>query len=140
MLDPVLDLIHAVRFDAAVSRAHRELLICRIAQIESSEYELAHHRPMARQAGVTDEQLERLDSWQDADCFSGEDRAVLGYAEHLAAGAPRDDDALDAHFGPAEQTELTVTGAAYIAIARILRALDVDIDEGLDRGPDLGSA
>jgi alkylhydroperoxidase family enzyme len=131
LLAPVLDLIHALRFDAEVSRELRELMICRIAQLEDSAYELAHHLPMAAQSGLDAEQLDALDRWRDADCFSVPQRAVLGYAEHLGAGAPRDDKALDACFSPAEQTELTVTGATYIALARILRALDVRIDEGL---------
>lgn len=129
MLAPLLDLIHAVRYDAAVPRALRELLICRIAQLEGSAYELAHHLPMALAAGVHREQLDRLERWWEADCFDAVEQTVLGYAEHLGADADRDDEALAAHFGPAEQTELTVAGAAYVAVARILRALDVEIDE-----------
>lgn len=129
MLAPLLDLIHAVRFESSVPRALRELLICRIAQLEHSAYELAHHLPMALAAGVSQEQLDRLEQWRDADCFDAVERAVLGYAEHLGAGIERDDEALAAHFSPAEQTELTVAGAAYVAVARILRALDVEIDE-----------
>jgi alkylhydroperoxidase family enzyme len=131
LLTPVLDLIHALRFDAAVPRGLRELMICRIAQIEGSDYELAHHLPMAAESGLDAEQLASLDRWREADCFSTPQRTVLGYAEHLGAGAPRDDAALDVCFNPAEQTELTVTGATYIALARMLRALDVRIDEGL---------
>lgn len=131
LLAPLLDLIHALRFDAAVSRGLRELMICRIAQLEGSAYELAHHLPMAAESGLDAEQLESLDCWREADCFSAPQRAVLGYAEHLGAGAARDDAALDACFNPVEQTELTVTGATYIALARMLRALDVRIDEGL---------
>jgi alkylhydroperoxidase family enzyme len=131
LLAPLLDLIHALRFDAAVPRGLRELMICRIAQIEDSAYELAHHLPMAAESGLGSEQLAALDRWQEADCFSVSQRAVLGYAEHLGTGAPRDDAALDACFSPAEQSELTVTGATYIALARMLRALDVQIDEGL---------
>lgn len=129
MLDPLLDLIHAVRYESRVPRALRELLICRVAQLERSDYELAHHLPMALAAGVRQEQLDRLERWRESDCFDPAERAVLGYAEHLGAGAERDDAALAAHFGPAEQTELTAAGAAYVAIARILRALDVEIDE-----------
>jgi len=131
LLAPVLDLIHALRFDAAVSRGLRELMICRIAQLEDSAYELAHHLPMAADSGLDSEQLAALDRWREADCFSASQRAVLGYAEHLGAGVPRDDAALDACFSPAEQTELTVTGATYIALARMLRALEVRLDEGL---------
>ncbi|GAB3234211.1 hypothetical protein GCM10027447_31210 [Glycomyces halotolerans] len=131
MLLPLLDLIHAVRYDATVSRAHRELLICRIAQIEDSAYELAHHLPMARDAGIGQEQLDALEHWHDAECFDAPQRAVLAYAEHLAAGAERDDDQLEAHFSATEQTELTVAGSAYVAVARILRALDVEIDDHL---------
>ncbi|WP_051326146.1 carboxymuconolactone decarboxylase family protein [Glycomyces tenuis] len=129
MLAPMLDLIHAVRYESEVPRALRELLICRIAQLERSAYELAHHLPMALAAGVRQEQLDRLEHWREADCFTPVEQAVLGYAEHLGAGVERDDEALAAHFSPAEQAELTVAGAAYIAVARILRALDVEIDE-----------
>lgn len=128
LLTPLLDLIHALRFDTAVPRGLRELMICRIAQLEDSAYELAHHLPLAADAGLDAEQLNALDHWREADRFSALQRAVLGYAEHLGGGAPRDDEALDACFSPAEQTELTVTGATYIALARILRALDVRID------------
>lgn len=131
LLAPLLDLIHALRFDASVSRGLREMMICRIAQLEDSAYELAHHLPMAADSGLDAEQLDALDHWRDADCFSAPQRAVLAYAEHLGAGAPRDDEALDACFSPAEQTELTVAGATYIALARMLRALDVQIDEVL---------
>lgn len=131
LLAPMLDLIHALRFDAEVSRGLRELMICRIAQLEGSAYELAHHLPMAAEAGLDSEQLAALERWREADCFSAPQRAVLAYAEHLGAGAARDDGALDACFNPAEQAELTVTGATYIALARMLRALDVEIDEGL---------
>ncbi|MEU6250738.1 carboxymuconolactone decarboxylase family protein [Glycomyces sp. NPDC047010] len=131
LLAPVLDLIHALRFDAAVSRSLRELMICRIGQLEGSEYELAHHLPMAKESGLDAEQVASIAEWQQAGCFSEPQRAVLGYAEHLGAGAERDDEALDKCFGPVEQTELTVTGATYIALARMLRALDVRIDEPL---------
>lgn len=133
LLAPLLDLIHALRFDAAVPRGLRELMICRIAQLEDSAYELAHHLPMAADSGLDAEQLEALEHWRDADCFSAPQRAVLGYAEHLGAGAPRDDESLEACFSPAEQTELTVTGATYIAIARILRALHVRIDADVSK-------
>ena len=131
MLGPLLDLIHAVRYETAVPRLYVELVICRIAQLEGSDYELAHHLPMAATAGATGEQLDRLEQWREAECFDDAERAVLAYAEHMAAAAPRDDAGLEAHFGPAEQTELTVAGSAYLAIARILRALDVKPDPGL---------
>ncbi|WP_158299873.1 carboxymuconolactone decarboxylase family protein [Glycomyces paridis] len=129
LLAPLLDLIHALRFDAQVSRSLRELMICRIAQLEGSEYELAHHLPMAASSGLDSEQVRSIVGWREASCFSAPQRAVLGYAEHIGAGAPRDDEALDACFSPVEQTELTVTGATYLAIARMLRALDVRIDD-----------
>lgn len=128
MLGPLLDLIHAIRYEATVPRIYIELLICRIAQLEGSDYELAHHLPMAAAAGASDEQLRQLGQWRDAVCFGPAERAVLSYAEHLDGAAARDDALLSEHFGPAEQTELTVAGATYVAIARVLRALDVETD------------
>ncbi|WP_199044592.1 carboxymuconolactone decarboxylase family protein [Glycomyces salinus] len=131
VLGPLLDLIHAIRYEAAVPRSYVELVICRIARLEGSAYELAHHLPMAAAAGVSADQIERLDHWRDSDRFDPAERAVLNYAEHLGGVASRDDAELAAHFGPAEQTELTVAGSTYVAIARLLRALEVEIDPGL---------
>ncbi|WP_374727617.1 MULTISPECIES: carboxymuconolactone decarboxylase family protein [Glycomyces] len=87
LLAPLLDLIHALRFDAEAPRSLRELMICRIAQLENSTYELAHHLPMAADAGLDDEQLAALERWREADCFSAP--AAGGARVRRASGGRR---------------------------------------------------
>ena len=44
----------------------------------------SQHCKAARDAGLTDEQVEAIPHWQVADCFSPVERAVLAYTDALA--------------------------------------------------------
>lgn len=129
LLTPLLDLIHAARHQCRTSRRLRELVIVRTAQLQASEYELAHHLPMARAAGVDDAELAVVDSWRDGEYFDARERAALAYAEHVSGDAARDDVALDRHFSADEIVELTMVAACYVMIARMIRAWDVQLEE-----------
>ncbi|QSB06726.1 carboxymuconolactone decarboxylase family protein [Natronoglycomyces albus] len=131
LLAPLLDLIHAARFDAKTSRSARELMIVRIGQLEASEYELAHHLPMAVEAGLSEEQLGAVSNWWPSSLFDDYQRAVLHLADHLGGGAALDPRVVDQQLTPAEQAELVLVGSTYIAIARTIRALDIQVDDHL---------
>ncbi|MGH8794299.1 MAG: carboxymuconolactone decarboxylase family protein [Stackebrandtia sp.] len=129
LLAPLLDLIHAARHECQTSRRLRELVIVRTAQIEESDYELAHHLRMAREAGIDDSELAALAEWRDSGRFDERERAALAFAEHIAAGSRRDDAALDRLFTPREIVELTMTASCYVMIARAIRAWDVRLED-----------
>lgn len=131
MLSPLLDLIHAARFDAHTPRHERELMIVRIGQLEKSEYELAHHLPMARDAGLTEEQLDNLGQWRTSAIFDDRMKAILELADNLGQGDDLDAAFVDGNLSAAEQAELAMVGSTYIMIARIARAFDIEIDEYL---------
>ncbi|HSW16073.1 MAG TPA: carboxymuconolactone decarboxylase family protein [Ramlibacter sp.] len=67
----------AVRHQGSLPERQRELLIMRVAWRAGSAYEWSQHWRIATNAGVPPEQLERVRQWQDTDCFSATDRAVL---------------------------------------------------------------
>ena len=113
------------------SRRLRELMILRTAQLHHSEYEWHQHLRMAREAGVTDDEIDLLPAWQITDAFGPADRAALALADAIVAGSvPRAvSDEIDRHFDYGQRIELTVTAAFYSMVPRILNALGVPIED-----------
>jgi NAD(P)-dependent dehydrogenase (short-subunit alcohol dehydrogenase family)/alkylhydroperoxidase family enzyme len=64
-----IDFAWPLRLNAKTSRATRELLILRGAQIGGVDYEWAHHVPMALDAGVPQAKIDALADWPNASVF-----------------------------------------------------------------------
>ena len=124
-----------LRTEPAAPRALRELMIMRAAQLTDAEYEWAHHWAMAVGAGVAEAKLRSLAGWRSSDLFSEPERAALAYAEEIVAGAEVGEGTfaeVRRLFAPAEVIELTLTASFYANVARVLRALDVDLEPGYE--------
>jgi AhpD family alkylhydroperoxidase len=108
----------------------RELAVLRLAQLAGSAYEWSHHRPTALAAGATAEQLAALGAWRQAEGFSAAERQVLAAAEAVHAMAVTAElfGELEAELGRAGTIELIVVVSQYEAVARIIQALDVEVD------------
>jgi AhpD family alkylhydroperoxidase len=108
----------------------REIAILRVAQLTGAAYEWAHHVPIARQAGVPDDQIASLDGWQTSAAFDGRRRAVLRYVEAVASLAVTEDTfaGARAHLSEPEIVELTLVVGFWGLVARALTALQVDIE------------
>ena len=130
MLRAHLKMARGLRLDARTPRALRELLILRGAQVADSEYEQHHHLRMARQAGVSEEQIAALPHGRSALSFSEPERAVLALAEALAIGYvdAATSDELARHFDEAARVELVLTGGFYVMLARVLDAFRVPLE------------
>jgi 4-carboxymuconolactone decarboxylase len=108
----------------------REIAILRIAQLTDAAYEWAHHVPIAKEAGVPDEQVQSLEEWQTSPAFDTRQRAALRYAEAVATLSVTDDLFQEArrHLGEPEIVELTLVVGFWGMVARVLTALQVDIE------------
>lgn len=122
----------AVRMEASLSGAIRELVICRVAQITGADYEWQAHAPIARREGVTPAQIEALSDWRESSVFTPAQRAVLAYAEQITRELDADDATFAAvreHFNDQELMELTTTVGFYNMVSRILKTLRVDPEQ-----------
>jgi 4-carboxymuconolactone decarboxylase len=122
-----------LRSESQTPRALRELVILQVAHHDGAEYERTHHEPMARAAGVTDEQIAALPSWRTAEpgTFSDVQRAVLALADAIAAGGDVDDTtwaAVAGHFDPRGLVELVLTASFYSCVSRVLKTLQVPLE------------
>ncbi|MGD0764772.1 MAG: carboxymuconolactone decarboxylase family protein, partial [Dehalococcoidia bacterium] len=115
----------------------REIVILRIAQTTGADYEWAHHVPLAKQAGVTNEQIARLRVWTAADVFDARVRAALRYADAAVGDRLVPDDVFEAarsQLSEGEIVELTlVCGFWGGLVACVLRSLEIDIEPAFRR-------
>jgi len=110
----------------------RELTIMRIARLCDCEYEWAQHIPVALHSGVSQTQLDVIDSWKESDDFTDEERAVLQYVDEVAQNvkvADKTFEALRQHLGERNIVELTLAIGWWGMLARFLVPLEVEIDE-----------
>ena len=117
----------------------RELTILRVASRNGAEYEWVVHEPLAREAGLGDEQIAaiRVGGVSGAggaagDGLSPAQWAALAYADAMTVHVSVPDEVFDsvrAHFSEQEALELTVTVAAYNMVSRVLVALEVSPGE-----------
>jgi alkylhydroperoxidase family enzyme len=147
VLAPYSALAQALRHDAQSPRELRELMILRTAQLTGSAYEWAHHRQMARQEGIDEAKVHALAAWPDAEVFDATERAALRCVDEMHGVALSDEAfaALRARVGAAQTVELVVLASVYQAIARMIQALGIEVEdayapflEGLD-GPPAGA-
>ncbi len=109
----------------------RELGILRVGQLTGAAYEWAHHVPIARRVGVSEEQIEALKSWQESPHFDERERAVLGYAESVTLTVTVPDEVFQdvrGHLSESEVVELTLVAGYWGMVARLLVALEVDLE------------
>jgi alkylhydroperoxidase family enzyme len=124
-------LARGLRYEAQTPREVRELMILRTAQLTGSEYEWAHHRVMGAAAGVAEEQVAALAGWRESDRFDSRERAALRCVDEMHEIALSDQAfaALERAFGAAETVELVMLAAFYQAVARMIQALGLVVEQ-----------
>jgi len=94
---------------------HRLLHLVRLraSQINGCAFCVRLHSDDARRIGESDERLDMVSVWREAECFEPAERAALAWCEALtrvADGDPGDElyEELSRHFGPEQIVALTV--------------------------------
>jgi len=126
------EMAFAIRAQAVVSRADRELIILRATHNHHGDYEFTQHRPMGVSCGLTQAQVDAVPNWRNSTVFGEKQRAVLAYADGKASADGVDDAtfaALKRFYSPQEIVELTVTAAFYAAAAQVTRSLGVKLEK-----------
>jgi alkylhydroperoxidase family enzyme len=117
--------------DTTISDQHRELLILRVAYLSNSDYELHHHLPLGRNAGLSEAKCEAMRTGD----YSGLDEAERALAQFVTEIvrdiAPGDGTlaAMRAHFSDAQVLEVTLIVGYYMMIARVIGVTGIGTDE-----------
>ncbi|MGH0030208.1 MAG: carboxymuconolactone decarboxylase family protein [Myxococcota bacterium] len=119
----------------------RELAILRIGWNCRAEYEWAQHVGIARDCGVTDEEIERVAEGPDAAGWDDRDRALLRAADELHGDHFVSDatwQALSEHYDTQALMDLVFACGQYTLVSMALNTLGVQLEEGAPRFPRRG--
>jgi alkylhydroperoxidase family enzyme len=124
--------------DLALDPKLRQLAILRVAEAADAPYVLAQHRPIARIAGLTDEQIEAAgEPTLDKPCFTYVQKLVLAFADEVGA-APHVSDALferiKSVLTPREIVELLLVIGWYWTACRLTTALEIEPEHAFGHG------
>ena len=123
---------NAVRWKTTLSGRLREIVIIRLAHLAKSQYALRQHVPsLALAEGMTLDECYALADWRASKLFTEPERAALAYADAMT----RDIQVPDAvftevkrHYDARATVELTVLIGSYNMHARVLEALELDLE------------
>jgi 4-carboxymuconolactone decarboxylase len=123
------ELFNSPTFDVRM----REVVILRVAHLQGSRYELGQHVGIARNAGMTDQQINAIldTDHPDAAGFSDTERTALDVTTELCTTHRlRGNSFATAHavFGDEALTELLMIISCYYGLALVLNAADLDVD------------
>jgi alkylhydroperoxidase family enzyme len=123
---------NAVRWKTTLAGRLREIAIIRVAHLTQSRYVLRQHVPaLALADGVSLDECKALADWHPSAFFAAHERAALAYADAMTRDIVVTDDIfaeLARHFDTRSIVELTVLIASYNMNARVLQALELDLE------------
>ena len=116
----------------------RELLILRIGYLCGAEYEWGHHSQLAKQVGLTDEEILRVTEGPETAGWSSFERALLRAADELHKSATISERTwayLDARYDEKQLMDVVFTVGEYNLVSMALKSFRVPMEEGLEGFP-----
>ena len=120
----------AIRHKGELDPIVRELAITRTGILCQAPYEIVAHKRIGKNVGVTDEQNEALENWQDAKCFNEVQRAALAFTDEIVKlHKPTDAtfNAVKSKLTPAALIELQLSVGFYIMTSKFLETFAIDM-------------
>jgi alkylhydroperoxidase family enzyme len=120
---------------STLSKRIRELLILRISWLRRSEYEFVQHLVLARNAGLSDAELEWVQLGPAAPGWAPEDADVLRAVDELHADARIHDATwarLSAVFSTEQIMDLVFAVGCYEVLAMAFKTFGVQLEPGVD--------
>jgi len=118
----------------------REIVILRTGFLCRSGYEWTQHVPIARRAGLTDDEIARIKIGADAPGWSEADAALLRATDDLHRQQFITEPVwteLARHFEERQRMDVVFTAGQYTQVSMMLNSFGVQLDEGQVLDPDL---
>ena len=118
----------------------REIVILRTGFLCRSGYEWTQHVPIARRAGLSDDEIARIKLGADAPGWSAPDAALLRAADDLHREQFVTEPVwteLSRHFGEQQRMDMVFTAGQYTQVSMLLNSFGVQLDQGQVLDPDL---
>lgn len=117
-----------------LSARDREIIILRSAYLAQSTYEWSHHYPLAKRAGLSETDIQRIGSDPIAQEWSPREKALLTAVDelhHRATISTSTGGELAEHYPPQQLLELIFLAGCYRTVAAVLSSCEVPLDAGV---------
>ena len=116
----------------SLSSRQYELVLLRVATLTGAAYEWEHHVVTAKDAGLDEEEIERVRDGGDAPGWSRDDSALLRAVDECIADrriGTSTLEVLDEGCSPEQVLDIVATVTMYHAMAIVTRTFAIPIDE-----------
>ena len=123
-----------ILFASSLSPRQREMLVLRVAVVRQATYEWRQHVVLAGDAGITPDEVARIEEGPGATGWSPVDRAMITAVDELLGDAMVTDgtwEVLAAGLDVEQLMDLVFTVGAYDLLAMAFRSFDVQLDDDL---------
>lgn len=131
LLADFLALTEHTRSSTALDPALRELAILTVANQSGAATAWLSHLPLAREAGLSPDQLLAVPAWERNPALTPQQQAVIQFVEELTRDvhvSVETWETVRAWLDEREAVELTFIAGFYNMVVRILHGLEVDVD------------
>lgn len=116
----------------------REIAILRVGWLCRAGYEWGQHVAIGKEAGLSDEEIDRITQGPDADGWSAAESALLRAADELHEDSFVTDAtwaSLNEHFSTQQLMDLVFTVGQYHTVSMALNTFGVQLEEGAEGLP-----
>lgn len=120
---------------SSVSRRIREILILRISWLRRAEYEFVQHVVLGLRAGLTNEEIERIQQGPEAAGWDAVDADLVRAVDELHADACISDktyERLSVHFTPTQLMDIVFCVGCYDLLAMVFKTFGAQVEPGVD--------
>lgn len=122
-------------FKTSLAPREREMVILRAAWRAQSRYEWGQHLSLGREAGLSEEEMERIKTGASDGAWSAADRCLLTAVDELVDDTLIADDTwaeLKAIFAERQLMDLVFTVGQYTMLAMALNSFGVQLDDSIE--------
>jgi 4-carboxymuconolactone decarboxylase len=116
----------------ALDARRRETAVLRVAHATHAPYEWVQHEQLARNAGVTDAEIEAIGKEDPVTSLDEECNLICRVADEVSREVRLSDEALEQiidRYGPREATELIMLVSYYNMVSRFLESTRVEVED-----------
>ena len=125
-----------VMFGTSLTPREREILVLRTGFLCRSAYEVAQHTVIARQVGLSDQEIEAVENGGKGKALSDFDRMLIKAADELVGDHCISDKtwaALSARYSREQMMDLVFTVANYTLVSVALNSFGVQIEADVEK-------
>ncbi len=129
-LRPFLQLGQAV-LTGSLDARRREIVVLRVAHTTGAGYEWAQHERLARNAGVTDQEISAIATEEPVSSLGEEGNLLCRVADEVSRDVRLSDGALEQiidRYGPREATDVIMLVSYYNLVSRFLESTRVELE------------